>query len=155
MANNNVMITILSYADLLDVATRWKSGDSPTDTTSTSITAREKVVLEAIERAFGRSGLGIVAVSDIPQYDELRRHLLPLAAQIPNLPDLSDVISPESLYSVGWSRGKERVNRGKTQVPRVAWEMTTKTRTRMKTKGLFMPIHSPMIWQWSFKNEQR
>jgi hypothetical protein len=56
------------------------------------------------------SSLGILAVQDMPQFVELRHRLLPLAARIPSLPDLQDIVLPETLYSTGWSHGKEQFN---------------------------------------------
>jgi hypothetical protein len=61
------------------------------------------------------SSLGILAVQDIPHFVELRRRLLPLAARLPTLPDLQDIVLPETLYSTGWSHGKEVFN-GKPDV---------------------------------------
>jgi hypothetical protein len=58
--------------------------------------------------AFGPDGLGIVQVSGVPNFSKLRSALLPLAAQLAALPDLETTcVDPESLFSVGWSHGKE------------------------------------------------
>jgi hypothetical protein len=58
--------------------------------------------------AFGPNGLGILQVSDVPNFTKLRLALLPLAAQIPDVPDIETTcVDPDSLYSVGWSHGKE------------------------------------------------
>jgi hypothetical protein len=58
--------------------------------------------------AFGPQGLGIVVVEHVPHFIEYRQALLPLAAQIPNIPNVEETCTdPESYYQVGWSHGKE------------------------------------------------
>lgn len=62
-----------------------------------------------IQRAYGPDGLGILAVSNVPEYEERRRALLPLARRLASLPEaeLTKLEDPDSFYSVGWSHGKE------------------------------------------------
>jgi hypothetical protein len=57
--------------------------------------------------AFGPDGLGIVAVRHVPDFAVKRLALLPLAAQLPTLPDIDSCVDASSLYSIGWSHGKE------------------------------------------------
>jgi hypothetical protein len=68
--------------------------------------------MERIEKAYGKDGLGIVAVTGVPQYQEFRSQLLPLAQKLAALPkeDLAAIEHPASSYSVGWSHGKESFN---------------------------------------------
>ncbi|CAI5734690.1 unnamed protein product [Peronospora farinosa] len=66
---------------------------------------------DVIEEAFGYEGIGILAVSDVPELSKKRKNLLPLAFAFANLPD--DVKAkcelPQAFYSFGWSHGKERL----------------------------------------------
>lgn len=66
-------------------------------------------VRNILERGLGKEGLGIVSVTDIPTFPELRKRLLPMAAKLASMPE--DVQKtwedPESKYNVGWSSGKE------------------------------------------------
>jgi hypothetical protein len=59
---------------------------------------------QLIEEAFSSSGLGIIAITDVPKLSELRLELLPLAQKLATLsPDqLDDITVPESNYQVGW-----------------------------------------------------
>lgn len=58
--------------------------------------------------AFGPHGLGIVMVENVPNFTKYRQALLPLAAQIPNIPNVEEICTdPKSYYQVGWSHGKE------------------------------------------------
>jgi hypothetical protein len=57
--------------------------------------------------AFGPQGLGIVAVANVPDFAAKRIALLPLAAQLPYLPDIETCVDAASLYSIGWSHGRE------------------------------------------------
>lgn len=75
---------------------------------------RGKDLSASIEAGFGPDGLGIVSVSGVPSYPELRKQLLRLAPRVANLPDdvkkeLEDV---ESRYHIGWSYGKVRLESG-------------------------------------------
>jgi isopenicillin N synthase-like dioxygenase len=65
----------------------------------------------SIEKAFGENGLGILAVSGVPDVESKRSRLLPLA---PRFANFSDEIKekyehPESYWSFGWSHGKEKL----------------------------------------------
>jgi isopenicillin N synthase-like dioxygenase len=64
-----------------------------------------------IEAAFGYDGMGILAVSGVPELDAKRMTLLPLAFQFANLPErVKDQYSlKEAYYSFGWSHGKENL----------------------------------------------
>lgn len=69
-------------------------------------------LIHKIEQAFGPTGLGIVAITNIPNLDIERQQLLPLGAKIPNIENLQELVHAESLYSVGWSHGKEMLQPG-------------------------------------------
>lgn len=59
-----------------------------------------------IENAFSSTGLGIMAITDVPNLPELRLGLLPLAKKLATLPkeQLEEVTVHESEYQVGWVR---------------------------------------------------
>mgnify|MGYP005847569377 CR=1 FL=1 len=67
-------------------------------------------LMEQIKNAYGSDGLGILAVSGVPDMTDLRQILLPLAAKIPKLPqeELQGLEKEEFSYAVGWSHGKEK-----------------------------------------------
>ena len=67
-----------------------------------------------IEDAFGRSGLGLITVKNVPNFPRLRRELLPLAAQFAALPATAKARceDPASSFNVGWSCGVERLEDG-------------------------------------------
>lgn len=91
-------VVTISYQDLVDFDT-----NKPND-----------ALVEAVGEAFDANGLGIVAVVDLPEsVADQRRRLLELAAKLPFLPDLNDCVKPSTLYSVGWSHGKEQLAPGK------------------------------------------
>jgi isopenicillin N synthase-like dioxygenase len=100
MAPPTASIVSIAYQDLVDFD-------------PSSINNHELV--EKIGTAFGAdsSCLGILAVTGIPNFTQQRQALLPLAAQVANLPDLAACESPESLYSTGWSHGREQLAPGK------------------------------------------
>jgi non-haem dioxygenase in morphine synthesis N-terminal len=70
-----------------------------------------------IESAFGAGGIGILAISGVPQLGEMRERLLPLARKLAELP--SNVLlryeHAASSYCCGWSHGKEHLQ-GKPDV---------------------------------------
>jgi len=70
---------------------------------------------ESIEAAFGYDGLGLLAVSGVPQVSEIRQNFLPYGKKIADLPDdkKAKMEDPSSFYSVGWSHGKEKMSEGK------------------------------------------
>ena len=72
----------------------------------------DEKLLNLIGQAFGKEGLGILAVRGVPDFVSKREALLPLAARLPYLPDLEDCIDEKSLYSIGWSHGKEALSSG-------------------------------------------
>lgn len=79
----------------------------------------EKLVTNAdlsaeIEEAFGFKGLGLLVVTGIPNFVELRKNLLPLGTKFASLSDeaKAKVEHAASSFSVGWSHGKEKLKRG-------------------------------------------
>lgn len=73
-------------------------------------------LIESVGAAFGPQGMGILAVRNVPDFEEKRRTLLPLAAKLPELPDLDSCVVESSMYSIGWSHGKEALASGKRDV---------------------------------------
>jgi isopenicillin N synthase-like dioxygenase len=64
-----------------------------------------------IANAFGPHGLGFLEVTDIPEdMVVLRRTVLEVAPQLAALPadELDAITLPETLYTIGWSHGKEQ-----------------------------------------------
>lgn len=68
-----------------------------------------------IEEGFGRNGLGILSIKDVPGYSSLRRNLLDLSPRLANLPEevKKELEDPHSRYNFGWSHGKEKLESGK------------------------------------------
>ncbi|MED6119309.1 hypothetical protein PIB30_010549 [Stylosanthes scabra] len=68
-----------------------------------------------IDEGFGRNGLGILSVTDVPGYSSLRANLLQLAPRLANLPKevKEELEDPHSRYNFGWSHGKEKLESGK------------------------------------------
>ncbi|KAL5572707.1 hypothetical protein UlMin_022304 [Ulmus minor] len=68
-----------------------------------------------IEEGLGPSGLGILSVTDVPEFPSLRRKLLHLAPRLANLPEdvKKKLEDPDSRYNFGWSHGKEKLESGK------------------------------------------
>jgi len=91
-------IVSISYHDLVRVTSCDNGG-------------ADSSFMEIIEEAFGSSGLGIVAVTDVPNFEDLRSRLLPLSHRLANLSNeqLAQVTVPDALYQVGWSHGKEKL----------------------------------------------
>lgn len=65
----------------------------------------------AIAEAFGYGGLGIMAVTDIPELAEQRQRMLPVGAQFASLPDATKqkTETPHAFFQVGWSYGNEKL----------------------------------------------
>jgi isopenicillin N synthase-like dioxygenase len=68
----------------------------------------------SIAEAFGAEGhcLGICVVRGVPGYEDSRKRLLPLAQRFATMPDAlkAKTVHEKSLYSFGWSHGKEMFN---------------------------------------------
>jgi hypothetical protein len=94
MTDESASIVTISYADLVAFSNATESSSS-------------EALIECIGNAFGANGLGIIAVLNVPDFEAHRQALLPLAAKLPQLPDLDSLVDSESLYSTGWSHGKE------------------------------------------------
>ncbi|KAM0904547.1 hypothetical protein ACQ4PT_017987 [Festuca glaucescens] len=76
---------------------------------------RGKDLSGKIEEGLGPNGLGIISISDVPDFPALRRTLLRLAPRVANLPeDVKEQLEdPDSRYNFGWSHGKEKLESGK------------------------------------------
>jgi hypothetical protein len=64
----------------------------------------------------GAQALGIIAITDVPTFTNLRNELLKLSHRLATKthPDvLQKMTNPESHYQVGWSHGKEKLEGGK------------------------------------------
>ena len=98
-------IVTVEYEDLVsfDPRNRGSSSTSGNDT---------RRLVEQIGQAFGPTGLGILAVRGVPGLESKRQALLPLAARLPTLAEDDLPVDAASLYSVGWSHGKEEIQPG-------------------------------------------
>lgn len=67
---------------------------------------------DAVAAAYGYEGLGILAVTGVPGYEEARRRLLPLARRLGHLPPdaKARMENADSFYNFGWSEGRELVS---------------------------------------------
>ncbi|KAL4853898.1 hypothetical protein ACK3TF_005139 [Chlorella vulgaris] len=67
-----------------------------------------------LEEAYGPAGLGILTVSGVTRFPELRRKLLPLAARVAALPAAAraQLEDPTSHFNIGWSCGRETLEGG-------------------------------------------
>ncbi|CAN6327343.1 unnamed protein product [Urochloa humidicola] len=76
---------------------------------------RGKDLSGKIEEGLGRQGLGIVSITGVPGYPELRKRLLRLAPRVANLPEevKKQLEDPSSRYNFGWSHGKQKFESGK------------------------------------------
>jgi hypothetical protein len=88
----------IPYHDLVAAASCRSGGDGATTTNDTA------AIHQLIEEAFSSSGLGIVAITDVPNLSRLRLELLPLAQNLASLSSeqLEEITVPESDYQVGW-----------------------------------------------------
>jgi len=68
-----------------------------------------------ITDAFGKTGLGIMLISGVPNLAEKRERILRVAKQFGELPESikEKYAHPASHYSYGWSHGKEKMKNGK------------------------------------------
>uniref|UniRef100_A0A6U3SML8 Non-haem dioxygenase N-terminal domain-containing protein n=3 Tax=Ditylum brightwellii TaxID=49249 RepID=A0A6U3SML8_9STRA len=108
--NNKGEVVTMSYTELMEATSK----NSVNNKGNNSV-----VTLEKIGKAFGEdSSLGILCVSDVPNFVSLRQRLLPLSRQLASLPpeELESVTDEESGYQVGWSHGREKVEGGKFDV---------------------------------------
>ena len=64
-----------------------------------------------IEKAFGKDGIGLLTVKNVPGLQERRSDLLPIARRFAELDDSTKekYVHKESFYSFGWSHGKENL----------------------------------------------
>ena len=64
---------------------------------------------DKIEEAYGYHGLGLLTVSGVPNFPQLRKRLLPLARQFAKFSEevKQAYEHKESFYAFGWSHGKE------------------------------------------------
>ncbi|KAI7987065.1 hypothetical protein LOK49_LG13G00454 [Camellia lanceoleosa] len=71
-----------------------------------------------IEEGFGPNGLGILSISDVPEYSSLRQNLLRLSPRLACLPEdvKKELEDPNSRYNFGWSHGKEKLESGKPDI---------------------------------------
>ncbi len=74
------------------------------------LVAQDGQLHEQIEEAFSEKGLGVILIRGVPEFQNKRAELLPLAQRLAQLPAeaLTDLERPEYLYGLGWSHGREQ-----------------------------------------------
>ena len=105
--NNSNDLVILDWKDLTA-----SSNSSSSSSTIVDEQQNENNISQALERAFGRTGLGVVAIRGVPGFVEAKQAFLPMAHQLAHLPKdyLEEKLTdPDSLYNAGWSYGKEKL----------------------------------------------
>lgn len=105
----------------------------------TSNSSTKDEMLKKIEAAYGPEGLGILEIMNVPDFEQQREQLLPLAARLPHLPDLDALIDEESMFSIGWSHGKEVLSSGQPDTAKgsfYAKPMDSATRNRWPTNSM-------------------
>ncbi|XP_020253685.1 uncharacterized protein LOC109830729 isoform X2 [Asparagus officinalis] len=87
----------ISYSDLMD---------------------KERDLSDRIEEALGPEGLGIILISDVPEFSLLRKNLLHLSPVVASLHDdvRVSIEDPSSRFGIGWSHGNERLESNKVDV---------------------------------------
>ena len=77
----------------------------------------------SIETAFGRSGLGILFVKNVPELQTKRLRLLQLSRQLAHLPsDIKQSLEdPDSLWSIGYSHGKEMLAKNQPDLRKMSY----------------------------------
>jgi isopenicillin N synthase-like dioxygenase len=67
---------------------------------------------EKIGQAFGKDGLGLIAITNVPGYPEVRKNILKQGFKMANLEQdrLNQLEKPETRYSLGWQKGKSYFN---------------------------------------------
>lgn len=76
--------------------------------------SESKNLRDKLACAFGKGGIGIIAIQNVPGFVEAKLQLLSLAHSLVNLPEkeLGELEAPETLYNTGWSHGKEKLKHG-------------------------------------------
>lgn len=116
-----------------------------------------------IEKAFGKDGIGLLTVKNVPEMSRLRENLLPLARRFAMLDDAvkEKYVDEKSYYSFGWSHGKEncRVNpivaRAHT-MPTRSWTPSPTTlpsspSTRISPRRISGPRRISLKWRMRLK----
>jgi hypothetical protein len=81
------------------------------------VTAKLKIIQDAIERSYCRNGIGIMAVRGVPNFVPLKDQFLiqahTLATQLTEEYREENLTDVASLYNAGWSYGKEQLGHDK------------------------------------------
>jgi hypothetical protein len=108
-------IIVIDYNDLVafcddNVHLSLEEKQDQDDGSNITRIQKKNILIDKIEQAFGPYGLGIVAISNVPNADKQRQRLLPLGSKIPYISNINEtLVDPTSYYSVGWSHGKEQL----------------------------------------------
>ena len=108
-----------------------------------------EALLDAVARAFGPGGLGLIVVRGVPGYAEARRECLPFARRFATLPDevKAQYEDASSFYSFGWSHGKEKLE-GKPDVAKGSFYFNPSfDAPAVGDEAVrFAPFFAPNIW---------
>ncbi|CAH0474117.1 unnamed protein product [Peronospora belbahrii] len=103
---------------------------------------------DSIEKAFGHEGLGIIAVSGVPELHTKRNKLLPLSFTFATLPDSVKIKyeRPDAYYSYGWSPGKEKIQ-GKIDLAKGSYYNNPETNEMAhELMATFPSFYSTNVW---------
>lgn len=150
----------ITYEELLSFNPNDLEEKSSSSSAAANASSTTRVLLDKIGLAYGPQGWGILFVSGVPGCETARRALLPLAAQFARLPEREQeaCVHAESLYSVGWSHGKEALARGTVDTakgsfyakPLLLWESDDAHQQQQQRQNALAQKHpecfAPNLW---------
>ena len=122
-------VVTISYDDLVHFDAHKN------DLSSSSI--ENKALIDSIGRAFGSSAecLGLIAVEGVPNFGILRERLLRLAYELVHMEaaQLEKCERSDTLYSVGWSCGREQLEAGQPDFSKGSYYANPLTESLVQT----------------------
>mmetsp|Transcript_9044 Transcript_9044/g.13545 ORF Transcript_9044/g.13545 Transcript_9044/m.13545 type:complete len:384 (+) Transcript_9044:98-1249(+) len=122
---------------------------SPTVVNFQDLNSKKDLMVQ-IEKAFGYEGLGIIAVTGIPEVEALRTALFKDGYKFANLDNMTKkkYEHKQSFYSFGWSHGKEKLQ-GHPDYSKGSYYNNPLTNTPFATKEMINKLPAfatPNIW---------
>jgi isopenicillin N synthase-like dioxygenase len=109
-------LVILDWKDIAFNDSHHGAGGESTSSPSSSSFTSPLIVMEALERALGENGMGLVAIRNVPGFVAAKQAFLPQAHKLVKLPreylEGDELTDQASLYNAGWSHGKEKLGNG-------------------------------------------
>ena len=104
-----------------------------------------------IEKGFNEKGLGLIVINNVPELKEKRKNLLTSIKQFAEMPDTikEKYVDEKSLYSFGWSHGKEKMSNGIADIAKGSYYANPLKDIITQDKNLkeqFPEIYSDNIW---------